>query len=141
MEVGPLVVHVIIIGPFGLVRHYIKSLNLICVVRIDTKKKSTQEDSLHKREIMSGFFKACLEGSNGSSSDWYFVGCFKGSSKGLVFNGWIFYCLGFSEADHQSSSVVLSWVFGKSEGWIFSDWAETLQRCYWLVHLGFVRWD
>lgn len=48
------------IGPCGLVRHYIKSLNLICVVRIDTKKKSTQEDSLHKREKKKEEDKLCL---------------------------------------------------------------------------------
>ncbi|KAF2588802.1 hypothetical protein F2Q70_00039228 [Brassica cretica] len=36
------------------------------------------------------------------------------------FNGWIFCCLGFSEAGRHNSSVGQSWVFGKSDGEIFS---------------------
>ncbi|KAF3535400.1 hypothetical protein F2Q69_00023346 [Brassica cretica] len=38
----------------------------------------------------------------------------------LDFNGWIFCCLGFSEAGRHSSSAGQSWVFGKSNGEIFS---------------------
>ena len=38
----------------------------------------------------------------------------------LVFNGWIFCCLGFLEAGRHSSSAEQSWVFGKSNGEIFS---------------------
>ena len=38
----------------------------------------------------------------------------------LDFNGWIFCCLGFSEAGRHSSSAGQSWVFGKSDGEIFS---------------------
>ncbi|KAF3514942.1 hypothetical protein F2Q69_00008810 [Brassica cretica] len=33
----------------------------------------------------------------------------------LDFNGWIFGCLGFSEAGRHSSSAGQSWVFGKSD--------------------------
>ena len=38
----------------------------------------------------------------------------------LDFNGWIFCCLGFLEAGRHSSSAEQSWVFGKSNGEIFS---------------------
>lgn len=38
----------------------------------------------------------------------------------LDFNGWIFCCLGFLEAGRHSSSTEQSWVFGKSNGEIFS---------------------
>ena len=38
----------------------------------------------------------------------------------LDFNGWIFCCLVFSEAGRHSSSAGQSWVFGKSNGEIFS---------------------
>uniref|UniRef100_A0A0D3D7V7 HSF-type DNA-binding domain-containing protein n=1 Tax=Brassica oleracea var. oleracea TaxID=109376 RepID=A0A0D3D7V7_BRAOL len=38
----------------------------------------------------------------------------------LDFNGWIFCCLVFSEAGRHSSSAGQSWVFGKSDGEIFS---------------------
>ncbi|KAF3563461.1 hypothetical protein DY000_02018635 [Brassica cretica] len=38
----------------------------------------------------------------------------------LDFNSWIFCCLGFSEAGCHSSSAGQSWVFGKSDGEIFS---------------------
>ncbi|KAF3510541.1 hypothetical protein F2Q69_00001431 [Brassica cretica] len=38
----------------------------------------------------------------------------------LDFNGWIFCYLGFSEAGRHSSSAGQSWVFGKSDGEIFS---------------------
>lgn len=86
-------------------------------------------------------------GSKGFWSGWYFVGSLatqwvRTYRKDLEFNNWIFCYLDFSEVGGcHNFLVVLSWVFGKSEGWIFSDWAETLQRCCWLVHLGFVRWD
>ncbi|KAF3499362.1 hypothetical protein F2Q69_00039752 [Brassica cretica] len=38
----------------------------------------------------------------------------------LDFNGWIFCCRSFSEAGRHSSSTEQSWVFGKSDGEIFS---------------------
>ncbi|KAF2605411.1 hypothetical protein F2Q70_00026801 [Brassica cretica] len=38
----------------------------------------------------------------------------------LDFNGWIFCCLGFRKSGRHSSSAVQSWVFGKSDGEIFS---------------------
>ena len=38
----------------------------------------------------------------------------------LDFNGWIFCCLGFREAGRHSSSGEQFWVFGKSNGEIFS---------------------
>ena len=150
MEVGSLVlVHEISIGPWrflGLVRHiYIVSWpNFLC--------RDLQESKRQKREkreggrISSGFVKADLEGqTDPDRADILWeassVSGLKVHRRDLYFNGWIFCCLGFSEASRHSSSAVLSWVFGKSDGWIFSDWAEIWQRCCWLVHLGFVRWD
>ena len=75
------------------------------------------------------FMSHCLMawGSKGFWSGWYFVATqwVRTYRKDLEFNNWIFCYLDFSEVGGcHNFLVVLSWVFGKSNGEIFSDWSE-----------------
>lgn len=110
-------------GSWGLVRHYIKSLNLILCQEGDITQVKKEEYSRRllrqkrekerRRQNSSGFVKAGLEGqTDPDRADILWeassVSGLKVHRRDLDSNGWIFCCLGFSEAGRHSSSAVLS---------------------------------
>lgn len=120
-------VHEISIGPWrllGLVRHHIKSLNLICAKHtadITQEKKEEYSRRLlrqkrekeRRRQIRLGLSRQSLEGqTDPDRADILWeassVSGLKVHRRDLDSNGWIFCCLGFGEAGRHSSSAVLS---------------------------------
>ena len=89
------------------------SLDLIFEERLTRIKQRQKREKREGGRISSGFVKADLEGQTDlDQADILWkassVSGLKVHRRDLDFNGWIFCCLGFSEAGRHSSSAVLS---------------------------------